>query len=127
MTLFSGAWLVIYYILILSGWLAAFGFTLGFGVLTRWWKTEQGIHLFSYGLAITFAMTLISLRLVFGDFSGRAFVSMVCVFALVSVLWWRFVLFIRSYIRGRKSTKRSLGLTENGSENRTRRSGQNER
>lgn len=120
MTAFSGVWLVVYQVLLLSTWVGAVLFSLAYGLLMRWWRSEEGVHLFCYSLAVSDAMTLVSVRLVFGDFSGRAAVNMFCLVTLWGVVWWRLSLWIRTYYRNRPS-QRALGLVSNGGSTRERR------
>lgn len=122
MTQFTGAWLVVYYVLIYAAVLGAVLFPIGYGFLMTWWRREEGRHLFFYSLAIADAFVLIGARPIFGDFAGRAVLSMFCLASLVVVIWWRLALFVRSYWRNRPS-RRALGLTQNGEGTRRERRG----
>lgn len=122
MNLFTGVWLVIYYVLIYATLAGALLFPLLYGIFMRWWTREEGRHLFFYSLAVADAFLLIGARPIFGDFPGRAILSMFCLVSLLLVVWWRLALFARSYWRNRPS-QRALGLTRNGGEKRGDRDG----
>jgi hypothetical protein len=117
MTQFSGFWLVLYYVLLYTTMAAALLFVIGYGFLMAWWKREEGRHLFFYSLAVADAFILICLRPIFGDFAGRAVLTMFCLVSLCAVVVWRLVLFARSYWHNRPS-RRALGLAENGEKTR---------
>lgn len=121
MNLFHGFWLGVYYVLVYATLAAAVLFPLGYGLLMRWWVREEGRHLFFYSVAVADAFLLIGARPIFGDFPGRAVLSMFCLISLFAVVWWRLALFIRSYWRNRPS-RQALGLSQNGGETRGERS-----
>lgn len=113
MTQFTGFWLTVYYVLIYATLFAAVMFAVGYGLLMRWWKREEGKHLFFYSLAIADAFVLIGARPILGDFPGRPVLTMFCLLSLCFVIWWRLVLFVKSYFKNRPHN-RALGLVQNG-------------
>lgn len=117
----SPFWINFYVGSVLATWFGATLFTLGYGFLTRWWRTENGVHLFVYGFAVTFCMFVFAQRVLWGaPIVTVSVAASIGVPLLGAAVWWRFVLFTRSYVKNRK-TNRALGLTSNGSETRERR------
>lgn len=99
---------------VLLTWLGSFLFTLGHGGLTRWYKTENGVHLFVYGFAVTFCMFVFVQRVLWGEppITKVSFAALIGVPLLGVAVWWRLVLFIRTYWRNRHNRK-ALKLVSN--------------
>jgi hypothetical protein len=111
-------WVNVYIGSVLITWLGATLFTLGYGLLMRWYRTEEGVHLFVYGFAVTFCMFVFAQRVLYGvPILMVTFAQLIGVPMLGAAVWWRFVLFVRSYWRNRP-TNRALGLTQNGGQTR---------
>lgn len=117
MSQFHGFWLGFYYVLVYSTMVGAVLFPLGYGLLMRWWVREEGRHLFFYSAAVADAFLLVGARPIFGEFPGRAVLTLFCLVSLCAVVWWRLLLFIRSYWRHRP-TRQALGLVQNGEKTR---------
>lgn len=106
---------------VLMTWLGSTLFTLGYGVLMRWYRSEEGVHLFVYGFAVTFCMFVFAQRVLWGPPIARVSLAAFIGVPLLGVaVWWRFLLWVRSYWRNRPA-QRALGLTSNGGETRERR------
>lgn len=106
MNLFTGFWLGAYYFLIVGTLVGALIFSIGYGLTSKWWENVQGRNVFFYGLVITLMFILLSLRVIFGDFSGRAVVSFLLLLALFLVVWWRTILWLVGVVNRRKEKRK---------------------
>jgi heme O synthase-like polyprenyltransferase len=105
MTLFHGFWLVAYNFLIIATLVGAVVFSVGYGLVNKWWKSTQGKNVFFYTVEITMVLLLVSLRILFGDFPGRAAFTFGLVLGLFSVVWWRTLLWLIGQVNNKKKRK----------------------
>lgn len=73
-----------------------------------WRRTEMGRHLMSFSIAVGSALMALLLRITFGDYPGRGVVNFGAMLALVSVTWWRSILYIRTTREDRRRDDREL-------------------
>lgn len=97
-----GPWLVLYYAVLTLAWLGSIAFPALYAALVRWRATEWGRHLMAFSVVVAVATTSYMARLIWPDYPGRAIVSWFTLLSLVFVCWWRVVLFVKTYRRGRR-------------------------
>lgn len=97
-----------YVVLIVLGWVGAFIFPLMYAVTTNFWRTEMGMHFFSYGLAVWLALTPGFVFVTFGDFPGRGFLNLITFALTVFVIWWRAILFVKIYLSARRTKEKII-------------------
>lgn len=103
MTLFSGFWLQAYQFLIIFTMLGALILVVGHAVTGKIFANAASKNVFFYSLAIALTFLFLSLRILFGDFPGRAVISFILVLALAAVVWWRTVIwFLGVYNRNKR-------------------------
>lgn len=93
-------------------WLAtipAVGFVVFYAVASRWWGSPIGRQQMALRFALALALLLILTARVFGNYPGRAVVSIVVFALLVFVLWWGLALLVsvqRHELRDRRDGRR---------------------
>lgn len=96
----SGPALWLWWFLIAIGFVGAMLFPVLYHFGSRetngyWRRSEMGRHLMAFSLAVGYALLALLLRVALGDYPGRALVNFSSIFALVGVVWWRSVLYLR--------------------------------
>lgn len=73
-----------------------------FGSRGEWRHTDLGRHLMAFSVAVGAALLALLLRIVLGDYTGRAVVNFGSIFGLVAVVWWRSVQYVRVWRKPEK-------------------------
>src|SRR6266699_1409033 len=94
--------LVVY---LLAG-LGATMFFLLYLVLIKWHKAEESANLLAFSGVMALALDQSILRLAFGSYPGFQTIILVMILGIFAVVWWRLILFIRLYRRGRREEKK---------------------
>lgn len=97
MSQLSGFLLTYFQAVYIVGWVGALLFPLMLALTMRFWESEMGMHFFAYGLAVWLSLTPGTAFIIFGDFPGRGILGLVFFHAVVIVIWWRAILFIKIY------------------------------
>lgn len=76
-------------------------FPLVYGLSARWWRTAEGRHEMTMGLALLGLVALGLLRRWLGDYPGHGGVVVAVYVAIAVAVWWRLILLVRVQIRAR--------------------------
>jgi hypothetical protein len=99
-----GMWWRIAYVVFLFG--AAVGATIfpfTYGILARWWETPMGRYMMYKGAVLAMALDLICLRVFFPKMP--AWISVLLLGMIFIMIWWYMILFIMTYLRGRRKRR----------------------
>lgn len=94
----TGPLLWMWWTLVASGFVGSALFPVLYHVGSRgaWRHGEMGRHLMAFSVAVGWALLAYLLRITFGDYPGRGFINFSSMIALVGVVWWRSMLYIRT-------------------------------
>ena len=100
----TGPLLVLWFALAALGFVGAMLFPVLYHIGSQgsWKRTEMGRHLMAFSIAVGYALLALLLRIVFGDYWGRAVVNWSAIIGLVTVTWWRSILYIKTSRQDRK-------------------------
>ena len=91
-------------------WAAAVGawvFVAGYSALAKWWRSEVGRHMWSFGAMVALLLTLIIVTRVLGrDYPGRDAVRIGCYGLLTFMVWHQVVLLFRIQVRAARARPR---------------------
>lgn len=100
----TGPALVAWWALVLLGFVGSVLFPVLYhrGSHGTWRQTEMGRHLMAFSLAVGYALLALLLRIGFGDYPGRTVVNFSAMFALIGVVWWRSMLYLKTSRKDRR-------------------------
>lgn len=82
----------------------AWTFVIGYSLLARWWRTEVGRHMWTWGAMVALLLTLIIVTHLLGrDYPGHDAVRIGCYGLLAVMIWRQVVLLVRLQIRRRRT------------------------
>lgn len=76
-------------VLVASGGVAATAFVIIYTVVSNWWKSREGIHLFGFTLTIALLLDLSVAVWLIGPFFGIRAISLIIYAAISGFMWQR--------------------------------------
>ena len=77
-------------------------FVILYSILARFWRTESGLHIFSFMLVVALIMDNAAVLLNFGPYPGALWVRAVLYPALGTVIFWRVFILVRVQVAYRR-------------------------
>jgi hypothetical protein len=96
-----GSWAIVYFIALLSASLGATLFPFCYAFMVRWWETAMGRYMMYKGIVLALALDFVVIRIFFP--SIPAWVSLLLMIAIAVMVWWYFILFVITYVKGKKA------------------------
>lgn len=89
-------WLkVTYYVLLVIGALASWGFVARYAYLYRWWTTEIGRHFVAMSACLGSFYTYYTVALIWPELPGKAWIRGALFLCMTTAICWRLVMFER--------------------------------
>ncbi|HUM06377.1 MAG TPA: hypothetical protein VLT90_13010 [Terriglobales bacterium] len=88
---------------ILVAWSASLAFAILYGLTARWWKTQIGRHMMTWGVLVFVILSLSSVSAVFGpDYAARPIVRLAVFFFLAGGLVNQLRILVTTQLRRKK-------------------------
>ncbi|HKS46362.1 MAG TPA: hypothetical protein VJT49_14875 [Amycolatopsis sp.] len=90
-----GAIRLLYELLLVLALIPSFGFVVHYSIVYPWWRSEIGRHIVAFSSSIGALLLHSLIAFLFPTWPGRNWIRLALFIALIVVIWWRWVVFIR--------------------------------
>lgn len=104
-TAYPLGWQIFAYTLLGLGVVGCWGFLIRYTATYDWWRNEEGAHIAGFSGALGLFLTFYAVVAVWPSLPARGAIRIVLFVLLVSVIWWRWLLFERTRFHRRRAEK----------------------